>query len=432
MGKIMVYRSVNGKSQMRQGNTTIRYSVYVVLALSLYLPLSVANASSFTGCLLSDGVYVNDAVLDQEGNLYVTGRTIDPNNDGNYGTIKYDKDAKKLWSRWYDGPLKGCDYAKAIVLDSQGNVYVSGSIQVTPKKEWFFNKGYATIKYDAYGNELWTQLYEEPNRHMGFVSLAIDKNSNIIVSGDCKKEGSFDNYDFLTIMYDTKGNQLWTAIYDGPGASLDLPSDLTADNYGNVYVAGSSHGKDHDYDFAVVKYNQSGDKLWVARYEEEGKNCSPKGLVVDNSGNVYVTGHCTDWKTYGYLVTIRYDNKGKQQWSKTYRIPGKIIYSRDIAVDRTGNVYVYGYTNDGLVLVQYDSAGEQKWANMHQDKVLHSYSRLCRIFSDIQDEICLTAFVFAENATWSSCLIIKYDLHGNKKGAKKCDSVQELIQILNR
>jgi hypothetical protein len=374
---------------------------------------------------------VNDAVLDEEGNIYVTGWTVDPNSSGNFGTIKYDKDAKKIWSRWYDGPQKGFDYAEAIALDRQGNVYVSGSIQLTPKRGGTFNGGYATIKYDAHGNELWTALYEEPTQSKDSALLVVDNRGNTIVSGRCKKEDSFGNYDFLTIMYDTKGKQLWTAIYDGPGASLDMPSDLTVDNYGNLYVAGGSTGKDHHYDFAVVKYNESGDKLWVARYEEEGKNCSPGGLVVDDSGNVYVTGHCTDWKTYAYIVTIKYDNKGERLWSKTYRKPDELIYSRDIAVDRTGNIYVYGYTNDGLILIQYDAGGKQKWANLHQEKVYHSYSKLCRIFSDVQEEIYLTAFVTAETATWSSCLIIKYDLHGNKKWSKEFDSIQELAHMLS-
>jgi hypothetical protein len=417
---------------MRQGNVEIRYLVFVVLPLPLYLPLSVANASiPFTGVFVSDGVSVRDAALDEEGNMYVTGWTVDPNSSGNYGTIKYDKDGKKIWSKWYDGPQKGFDCAEAVALDRQGNVYVSGSIQLTPKRHGTFNAGYATIKYDAHGNELWTALYEEPAKHKDSALLAVDNNGNSIVAGRCKKEDSSFNYDFLTIMYDTKGKQLWTAIYDGPGYSVDMPSDLTADNYGNVYVAGCSMGKDHDYDFAVAKYNESGDTLWVARYEEEGKKCSPDALVVDDSGNVYVTGDCTDWKTYAYIVTIKYDNKGGQLWSKTYRKPNELIYSGDIATDGAGNIYVYGSTNDGPVLIQYDAGGKQKWATLHQEKAYLSSGTLGQMFSDIQDDIYLTAFVTAETPTWTSCLIIKYDLHGNKKWSKTFDSIQDLAHILS-
>lgn len=59
------------------------------------------------------------------------------------------------------------------------------------------------------------------------------------------------------------------AKYDGPGNGNDEPYSMVVDNDGNVYITGVSEG-DHfvtGADCATVKYNTAGVQQWVARYD---------------------------------------------------------------------------------------------------------------------------------------------------------------------
>jgi len=63
------------------------------------------------------------------------------------------------------------------------------------------------------------------------------------------------------------------------------------DKDGKIYVAGSSVGLNSDYDYFVVKYDSSGTKDWVVRYDSLNVNDYLEDLAIDTSGNIYVTGY---------------------------------------------------------------------------------------------------------------------------------------------
>ena len=64
--------------------------------------------------------------LDNSSNVYVTGRSTDKNSNVDYVTIKYNSNGTEQWLVRYDGVANLHDEALAVSLDSQGNVYVTG------------------------------------------------------------------------------------------------------------------------------------------------------------------------------------------------------------------------------------------------------------------------------------------------------------------
>ena len=209
--------------------------------------------------------------VDINGNVYVTGSSGIPT--GDYATIKYDSDGHELWAAIYNGPGNDSDDANAIGVDSEGNVYVTGrSIGSAAVAE------YATIKYDPNGNELWVARHDS-----GFsTALAIDSEDKVYVTGT----------DYVTIKYDSSGDVLWVADYDGPGNSVDSATAMAIDASNCVYVTGFSIGLGTRYDYATVKYDEKGNQLWVARYNGPlNGDDKPVGIVLDTFGNVYISGN---------------------------------------------------------------------------------------------------------------------------------------------
>ncbi|MEO0100465.1 MAG: SBBP repeat-containing protein [candidate division WOR-3 bacterium] len=249
-----------------------------------------------------------------------------------------------LWERRYNGPGNGHDRASALAVDDLGNVYVTGaSVGLGTSYD------YATIKYNSDGNELWVAREDGPGNGPDFAyALAVDDFGNLYVTGT-----SFDSttdFDYTTIKYDAGGNPLWFARYNGPGM-IDEAYVLTIDNLGNVYVTGGSYTSETTnahYDYATIKYDSNGNELWVARYNSpENGYDRARAIAVDNSGNVYVTGECGGFlpipPDYFDYATIKYDSSGSELWVARYNGPGDYddrAYA--LAVDDSGNVYVTG------------------------------------------------------------------------------------------
>jgi len=255
--------------------------------------------------------------LDPSGNIYVTGYSWGSGTHYDYATIKYDSDGNQLWVARYNGPGNGPDVAYALALDPSGNVCVTG---------YSYGSGtssdYATIKYDSDGNQLWVARYNGPANDSDWgEALALDPSGNVYVTG--YSTGSGTDYDYATIKYDQNGNQRWVARYNGPANGEDRAVAMALDASGNVYVTGRSYGSGTGEDYAIIKYDTNGNELWVARYNGPGNGQDrAEALTVDVSGNVYVTGCSYGSGTDYDYATIKYSQgAGVETGTSGNRLP---------------------------------------------------------------------------------------------------------------
>jgi hypothetical protein len=237
--------------------------------------------------------------------------------------VKYDSDGNELWMARYPGG------AGALVLDANANVYVTGGSA----------GDFATLKYDSDGNQLWAARYHGPGNG-GAQAIALDADGNVYVTGT--SEDVDTSRDYATVKYDSEGNQLWAALYQGRG--FTAAAAIAVDAVGNAYVTGST-GSDvitYAYDYATVKYDSDGNQQWATRYRGLYFNI-PAAIAVDAVGNSYVTGYTgRDVGSYDY-ATVKYDSDGNQRWVVRYNGPDNLDdYANAMALDASGNVFVTG------------------------------------------------------------------------------------------
>jgi uncharacterized delta-60 repeat protein len=276
--------------------------------------------------------------VDGSGNVYVTGeRGGTSPNRSDYATIKYNTNGKQLWVRRYNGPADlDFDSAWSIAVDDSGNVYVSGA-----SYSWGTYYDYVTIKYSTKGKPLWEKRYVAQAGFPDKVSLAVDGSGNVYVTGE--SVGSIGFRDYATIKYSTNGEELWVKRYNGPANGNDKARAIAVDGSGNVYITGFSKGLvGTGSDYATVKYSPNGEQLWAILYNGPlwGDDVA-EAIAVDGSGNVYITGRSM---SYGSdYATIKYSTNGEQVWVKRYVGPyGQGSWAKAIVVDNNGNVYVTG------------------------------------------------------------------------------------------
>jgi hypothetical protein len=312
--------------------------------------------------------YAVDMAVDGSGNVYVIGSshggsgTLD-----DCATIKYDPDGIELWVERYNGPASLRDRATAITLDSFGNVYVTGySFQ-----DFTTGYDYVTMKYDPEGNQLWVRTYDGPANSQDYAyAIGVDDSDHVYVTG--ASPGGITGDDYATIKYDSEGNQLWVRRYDGPAGGSDRAIDMIIDGSGNVYVTGFSYGDTTNDDYATIKYDSEGNQLWVKRYDgAAGDRDRTSSMCSDASGHIYVTGASHDSEGYDDYATVKYDPDGIELWVRRYNgTANQDDSASDVAVDASGNVFVVGTsygmgTSDDWATVTYSPEGTEVWVERY-------------------------------------------------------------------
>lgn len=290
--------------------------------------------------------------LDQSGNVYVTGFVSDSSTVSYTGiskefvTLKFNSAGIQQWVKHYSDNAKLDDIANDISVDNSGNVYVTGF-------SWnsISSRDIVTIKYNSNGVQQWLKKYDGGNDDFAN-KLALDNLNNIYVTGSSKY---LTSEDYITIKYDNSGAQQWIAFYNGTGNSTDIAKDIAIDNNGQIIVTGSSTSSVTGLDYATVKYDSNGNQLWVATYNGTGNGADDaSSLSLDVLGNIYITGQSAGISTGIDYATVKYAISGIEQWA--IRFDG-VAHSSDIATDikvtSIGEVYVTGYSYNGT---DYDFA----------------------------------------------------------------------------
>lgn len=347
-----------------------------ILILAVLILLPAVSFSQFTlqwaarfdgGISASNDDKSNDMYVDPAGNVYITGMADDSGNGTDYTTIKYNTNGVMQWIATYNGPGNH-DQAFAIFVDASGNVYVTGESRQSGS-----NKDIATVKYNSNGVQQWAARYNGPSNGEDIgEAITVDNQGGVYVAGQSSATGGSD---YIIVKYNSSGVEQWTKRYNGTLNNSDIAHDIALSPSQNaLYVTGESPGIGTNFDYLTLKISTAtGDTLWSKRFST-GVNRQDKAfdLVVDNSGNIIVTGFSDSISTRANdYLTIKYDSNGIAIWQRRFNGSPVSGNNSDIAnsitTDLQNNIYVTGESvsqapSIDIVTIKYNSAGDSLWS----------------------------------------------------------------------
>lgn len=302
------------------------------------------------------------------------------------------------WNRTYDSG--NIDNAQAIAVDSNDNIIVTGLADLT-------SSDFLTVKYDSSGNQLWVRTLNEWYYSTGDKTndygrgVATDSDDNIIVVGTSIR----DSYDLMIIKYDPDGNLLWKIAYDGGTNSTryDQGYAVAVDSNDNIIVTGQTSWS-YNYDVLLLKYDKNGNMLWKKTYDWGGYDYG-RGVAIGSNNSIIITGYYGPAGNTNYL-TMKYDTNGNLKWIKTYD-SGSNDNAYAVATDSSDNIIVAGASwldTWRYRTMKYDSNGNLLWNRT--SNIGWAYSAAV----DSSDNIIINGYC---NFGTLDYFTIKYDQHGN-------------------
>ncbi|MFH1119430.1 MAG: SBBP repeat-containing protein [Bacteroidota bacterium] len=308
---------------------------------------------------------------DAAGNVYIAGeKSYDIAPLGNIFLIKYDPNGNLIWLKTYGpanpqpiGPFDLC-------LDAAGNAYLAF---INPASPWAI----AIQKYRAAdGFPEWTteipgssfNTFEWQVRPVFMIS-----DGSYIYVGGTKFETGVSGSWMLAVKMNTGGGIEWSRTFKGSGIYANTKS-IATDPSGNVYIAGDAWNTSIDY--CVVKYNQNGDYQWHAFLDGSVYHDTDvaEKVIVDNNGNVYITGYSQISSYEKDILTVKYNAGGVFQWQRSF---GNPEYDSNnawyLATTNANELLVGGYvayetpypgSGKNFCLLKYNTGGDLQWSTV--------------------------------------------------------------------
>ena len=370
-------------------------------------------ASIYNG-VSSDTDQVSAIAVDNSGNVYVTGFSKSSGTGKDIATLKYNSEGQQLWvARYNNTNANGDDVPTAIAFDNSGNVFVTGQSEGSSTFADII-----TIKYSSEGTELWNDRYNgEGNDIDGATAIGVDGSGNVVVTGF--SVGAVSSEDYTTIMYNSSGSRLWIAKYNNPiDFDIDVATSLALDLSGNIYVAGYSIGTSSLEDVAIVKYNPAGVEQWVSRFNGDGNSYDiSTGIAIDLNANVYVSAYSYNSVSQEDFAVIKLNSNGSQLWVKSFNGPANgYDISSGIAVDQSGNAFVSGYSFGGsseedYLTIKYNTDGVLQWDRRYNGTG-NSYDIATAVKTDKTGNVYVTGYSPDAN-TFEDYTTLKYSPGGD-------------------
>jgi hypothetical protein len=339
--------------------------------------------------------YPTHHVVDNQGNVYVTGSTTYQGNRGFIMKISYY--GAVTWIKYFTGYNGGEAEGLKVVLDNNGNAFICAS-----GKGFNNNRDFWLLKYDAAGNNLFQVRHGDPYNEDHFGDAVFNSAGELIVSL-ATKSAPDTTYNGVLIKYNSSGiPQLYDA-FDAPLANI-YPIKLLIDAQGSIFMCtndayvqpyswhkmgirkynsqfqiqsgwnsgfnstrndylfdaelmmgtdiilcGSLGNSSGGRDFGVIKLNNFLNTIWTKSYNFASGDETANDLAVDNNNNIILCGNIINYQQNAMTVKLNID--GLLVWSKVYDREGMNDYVYKVAVDSFGNAYSAGYSSSNPTIV---------------------------------------------------------------------------------
>ncbi len=242
----------------------------------------------------------NAVVVDGADNVVVTGTSATAPNAFDLYTAKYAAaDGALIWEARSNVAGSRTNGSFAAAIDPAGNIAVAGITSFAGPGGPIFR--YYTVKYDGTsGVPMWEQIHAgsaTSNPESRARAVGMDAEGNVFVTGNSLNTDT--RFDYYTVKYaSADGAILWENNFNGPAGWNDYGADLAVDAAGDVFVTGQS-GNGDDFDAYTAKYaGADGALLWERRYD--GPPTAPPrdqfytpalgALALTPDGGVVITG----------------------------------------------------------------------------------------------------------------------------------------------
>jgi len=302
----------------------------------------------------------NAVAVDGSGNIIVAGAALGalPGKTSGGGwdifVRKFSPAGDTLWV--YQAGSPGSDGALAVAVDASGNIIMSGHTDGTLPGQISAGDDDAFVrKLSPAGTEMWTRQFGSPAAEWGF-AVAVDGTGNIIVAGATQGalpgQTRAGDEDAFVRKFSPAGDEMWTRQFGSPASSRVW--GVAVDGSGNIIVAGRMYGTLAGQtaagvqDAFVRKLSPAGAEMWTHQFGTPAADWA-SAVTVDGSGNTIVAGTTSGAMPGQTLAGTRdafvrkLSPAGDEMWTRQFGTPDP-DEAFGVAVDRSGNVIVAGYT----------------------------------------------------------------------------------------
>jgi hypothetical protein len=336
----------------------------------------------------SQNDYTYSTTTDTDGNVYVAGVLTASDSTSRGFVRKYSSSGQRIWDRPLSAGVPGNSVVFDIAVDNSGNYYVAGAADVTQTGSDGF-----VAKYSSNGVLLWSDLIqttvdtiiEKESAVDAASGLVLDKEGNVFVSGFLRALPIFSSGNAFVAKYDgSTGDRIngfgISGIAEFGEAQADAAASVAIDSNNHVYLTGITNASlttnlDNPYsggDAFIAKFNGvNGNRLWSQVLASDSGQDYARGIAIDSSDNIYITGQTAGTLPAGSLSAnanagevdgflARYSSSdGALQWVRQFGT-ANLDESQAIATDSTGNIYLTGETT-GSLFGNSSNGGSDAW-----------------------------------------------------------------------
>lgn len=311
--------------------------------------LGTSDADTFTGM-----------IVDTEKNIYVVYNSVNESEEtgGLYKTsvVKMNQNFETLWTVVYGGGESEFVSSDSVAIDSEGNIYISGTTNgIEGQTPFGFENDAFIAKISTNGEKIFTKLYG---------TESIEESSYIAISSDIvyitgKTTGNLDgksnigDSDIFIIKTNLSGEKISSNLVGTTGGETVKAIFAKGEN---IYLTGYTYGTFEnnenygDDDIFTLKLNDELNVIWVKQLGTV-ENEFGYAITVDSLNNVYVTGEIYikhDLSTTeGNTFLLKYDATGNFNSINQYSMTA----GNGICVNSSNDIFIFG----GLGIVSYFS-----------------------------------------------------------------------------